>query len=261
MFLPRSRTSLALGLPVLTLTAVLLAACVPPAGGAGVPDRPARAADSRAAAAVTGEPSTAAPGTPAPRPLPGVGPRILAEIPEGTRQVLLASGEDRDGNRATVSLYELTDGGWEWTAGPWDAHNALRGWTFDHRQGDLRSPIGVYGLSDAGGLLPDPGTQLPYDHGPGFSISGTGFRGEPLEGSFDYVVAIDYNRQPGTTPLDWTRPLGAGKGGGIWVHVDHGGPTQGCVSISERHMRDLLRALDPELDPVIVMGDAEALAA
>ncbi|TWD17629.1 L,D-peptidoglycan transpeptidase YkuD (ErfK/YbiS/YcfS/YnhG family) [Streptomyces sp. T12] len=254
MFLPRSRTSLALGLPMLTLTAVLLAACAPPAGGAGVPDRPARAA-----AAVTGEP--AVPGTSAPRPLPGVGPRMLAEIPEGTRQVLLASGEDRDGNRATVSMYELTDGGWERTAGPWDAHNALRGWTFDHRQGDLRSPIGVYGLNDAGGLLPDPGTRLPYDHGPGFSISGTGSRGEPLEGSFDYVVAIDYNRRPGTTPLDWTRPLGVGKGGGIWVHVDHGGPTQGCVSISQRHMRDLLRALDPELDPVIVMGDAQALAA
>ncbi|MEV6184403.1 hypothetical protein AB0M07_46775, partial [Streptomyces sp. NPDC052015] len=29
------------------------------------------------------------------------------------------------------------------------------------------------------------------------------------------------------------RPLGAKRGGGIWLHVDHGGPTQGCVSIAE----------------------------
>ena len=64
-----------------------------------------------------------------------------------------------------------------------------------------------------------------------FDARGTGFEGEPLRGSFDYVVAINYNREPGTTPLDRTRPLGDEKGGGIWIHVDHGGPTQGCVSL------------------------------
>lgn len=52
------------------------------------------------------------------------------------------------------------------------------------------------------GLLPDPGTRLPYDRSDGFAVSGTGFEGEPLEGSFDYVVAIDYNREPGASP--WT---------------------------------------------------------
>jgi L,D-peptidoglycan transpeptidase YkuD (ErfK/YbiS/YcfS/YnhG family) len=74
------------------------------------------------------------------------------------------------------------------------------------------------------------------------------------------VIAIDYNREPGTSPLDWTRPLGAGRGGGIWIHVDHGGPTHGCVSIAERHLKDLLRALDPALHPVVVMGDHASLA-
>ncbi len=147
-----------------------------------------------------------------------------------------------------------------WEAGPvWPARNALRGWTDDHWAGDLRSPIGVYTLTDAGGLLPDPGTRLPYDRSDGFAVSGTGFEGEPLEGSFDYVVAIDYNREPGTSPLDLTRPLGADRGGGIWLHVDHDGPTQGCVSLSEQHMRDLLLALDPALHPVVVMGDAASL--
>ncbi len=54
-------------------------------------------------------------------------------------------------------------------------------------------------------------------------------------------------------------PLGLERGGGIWIHVDHGGPTQGCVSIPEDRMRELLRALDPVMKPVIVMGDAESL--
>jgi hypothetical protein len=118
----------------------------------------------------------------------------------------------------------------------------------------------VFRLTDAGGLLPDPGTRLPYDRSSSFTIGGTGFEGKPLEGSFDYVVAINYNREPGTSPLDWTRPLGQEKGGGIWLHVDHEGPTHGCVSLREGHMRQLLRVLDPRLSPVVVMGDADSLS-
>ncbi|MER7490475.1 L,D-transpeptidase family protein, partial [Streptomyces sp. NPDC126497] len=200
----------------------------------------------------------AGPGTRPPARVPGLGPRTLAWIPANARQVVVVTGRGRDANHSRVVLYQHTGSGWE--GGPeWPAHNALRGWTDDHRAGDLRSPIGVFTLTDAGGLLPDPGTRLPYDRSEGFAVGGTGFEGEPLEGSFDHVIAIDYNREPGTSPLDLTRPLGADRGGGIWLHVDHGGPTQGCVSLAEHHMKELLRALDPDRHPVIVMGDADSL--
>ncbi len=193
------------------------------------------------------------------RQAPGLGPTTLAQVPAEARQAVVVTGHGRDSARSDVVLYERTATGWQ--AGErWPAHNALRGWTDHHRAGDLRSPVGVFTLSDAGGLWPDPGTRLPYDQGRGFTATGTGFEGEPLAGSFDYVIAIDYNRRPGTTPLDWTRPLGAGRGGGIWLHVDHGGPTQGCVSLSRTHMRALLRTLDPGRHPVVVMGDAASLA-
>ncbi|SDD91524.1 hypothetical protein [Streptomyces prasinopilosus] len=194
-----------------------------------------------------------------PAPLGNLGPRTLALIPGDTRQAVVVTGRGRDANRSEAVLYRRTASGWE-PGTAWPARNALNGWTDNHLAGDLRSPIGVFTLSDAGGLLPDPGTLLPYDESPGFAISGTGFMGEPLAGSFDYVVAIDYNRVPGTSPLDRTRPLGADRGGGIWLHVDHDGPTQGCVSLEERHMRQLLLALDPGQHPVIVMGDAGSLS-
>ncbi|MFI8092230.1 L,D-transpeptidase family protein [Streptomyces sp. NPDC086080] len=221
-----------------------------PTAQAGGPPGIADPAQGRAAAGTEARP---------PARLPGLGPRTLAWIPQNARQVLVVTGRDRDANRSEAVLYEHTGSGWE--AGPaWPARNALRGWTDDHWAGDLRSPIGVYTLTDAGGLLPDPGTAMPYDRSDGFSVSGTGFEGEPLEGSFDYVVAIDYNRQPGTTPLDLTRPRGADRGGGIWLHVDHQGPTQGCVSLEKHHMRELLRALDPTRHPVVVMGDIDSLS-
>jgi L,D-peptidoglycan transpeptidase YkuD (ErfK/YbiS/YcfS/YnhG family) len=255
----RPRTpSIAAGALVLS---VALAGC----GGTGA-ERLADAPDTTD----TTDTTQARPGQPAPDPtesatpvaparLAGVGPATLAGIPKNARQVVLVTGRGKDSPVSQVVLYRRTSAGWEPVA-TWPAHNALKGWTDDHHAGDLHSPIGVFTLTDAGGLRPDPGTKLPYDRSRGFTIAGTGFEGEPLAGSFDYVVAINYNHQPGTSPLDWTRPLGAGKGGGIWLHVDHGGPTHGCVSLPQEHMKELLRALDPAQHPVIVMGDAKSLA-
>ncbi len=260
------------------LAIAVLAGCAGPGDGSRK-----HAADTRGTADAKGAAGRSGPQSPAGRPapaeraddLPGLGPRTRAEVPRDAEQVVVVTGSGRDASRSTVVLYERsaadakagdreggTGGGAAWRAGPtWKAHNAAHGWTEHHEQGDLRSPIGVFGLTDAGGKLPDPGTRLTYDHAvQGFTISGTGAEGEPLAGAFDYVVAINYNRKAGTSPRDWTRPLGAERGGGIWFHVDHDGPTQGCVSLSKPHMRTLLRTLDPDRHPVVVMGDAGSLA-
>ncbi|MEU3986056.1 L,D-transpeptidase family protein [Streptomyces sp. NPDC026672] len=194
-----------------------------------------------------------------PRPIAGLGPRTRAAIPDRSEQAVVVTGRGKDSPVSDVVLHERTDDGWQ-PGAHWPAHNALRGWSGHHMVGDLRSPTGVFTLSDAGGLLSDPGARLPYHHSGGFTSPGTGFEGEPLAGSFDYVVAIDYNRRPGTSPLDWTRPMGPERGGGIWLHVDHGGPTHGCVSIAKAHMKELVRTLDPGRHPVVVMGYADWLA-
>ncbi|MEV0909772.1 L,D-transpeptidase family protein [Streptomyces hokutonensis] len=240
----------------LVAVSLLLTGC---GGGAvAATDHPS-AATPAPASTPPASPSSAISAEAAPRQLPGVGPQMLARIPAGTEQVVLVTGRAANSPLSTLALYERTDDGWQQTAS-WAAHNALKGWSDHHMAGDLRSPIGVYSLTDAGGLLKDPGTKLSYDQGAGFVSPGTGFEGESLAGSFDYVIAINYNRQPGTSPLDWTRPLGASRGGGIWIHVDHGGPTHGCVSIAEDHMKELLRTLDPARHPVVVMGDAASLS-
>jgi L,D-peptidoglycan transpeptidase YkuD (ErfK/YbiS/YcfS/YnhG family) len=194
------------------------------------------------------------------RQLPGLGAGFLAKVPASAQQVLLVTGKGKDQNTGTAVLYTRTAGG-GWMPGPtWAARNAKDGWTTDHHAGDLHSPIGVYSLTDAGGLDPNPGTKLPYTHSSAFQAPGTGFEGESLADAFDYVVSINYNHVPGTSPLSEERPMGASRGGGIWVHVDHGGPTHGCVALAKDDMRALLLALDPSKHPVIVMGDAASLA-
>ncbi|MEU1404587.1 L,D-transpeptidase family protein [Streptomyces sp. NPDC005728] len=235
---------------------LLLTGC---GGGAEATER--RIPATRPAPTATPTPGTT-PGTAveaAPQRIPGLGPKIHAAIPDRSRQAVVVTGRGRNSPLSTVVLYERTDTGWQ-AGAAWPAHNALHGWSDHHTVGDLRSPLGVFTLSDAGGLLPDPGSRLPYHHSRGFVSPGTGFEGEPLAGSFDYVAAIDYNRKPGTSPLDWTRPLGPKRGGGVWLHVDHGGPTHACVSVAKAHMKELLRTLDPHRHPVVVMGYADWLA-
>ncbi|MGC0313137.1 L,D-transpeptidase family protein [Kitasatospora acidiphila] len=192
--------------------------------------------------------------------IPGLGPTFAAKIPAEANQVVLASGSDKNSSTTTVTLWSRTPDG-RWRPGvSWPAHNGDQGWSTDKRNGDLRSPIGVFTLSDAGGLKSDPGSKLPYHQDSDFVAGGTGFNGESLAGAFDYVVAIDYNRVTGSSPLDPREPLGTARGGGVWLHVDHGGPTHACVSIAEDHMAELVRTLDPAAHPVIVMGDTASLA-
>jgi L,D-peptidoglycan transpeptidase YkuD (ErfK/YbiS/YcfS/YnhG family) len=193
--------------------------------------------------------------------IPGLGASFRKQVPADAQQVLLVSGTGKNANTGTATLYTRTADG-SWLAGTaWPSHNALDGWTTHHMEGDLHSPIGVYSLTDAGGLDANPGTKLPYTHSSAFKALGTGFEGESLADAFDYVVAINYNHVAGTSPLSGERPLGANRGGGIWVHVDHGGPTHGCVSLGKADMAILLKDLDPSKHPVIVMGDAASLAA
>ncbi|MEE4491480.1 L,D-transpeptidase family protein [Streptomyces sp. NPDC050529] len=264
--MPEPRVPLRLPFVVCAALLLLLAGC----GSGTLAGMDGSGATTKAAGAtgVPGPPGAAAvPPTPSPPPappreIPGLGPQTRAQIPAGARQAFVVTGESPDSNRSTAVLYTRDDlaVGWRAALAPWPAHNALNGWTAEHWEGDLRSPVGVFTLTAAGGRLDPPATAFPYDLSPDFKVEGEGFHGEPLEGSFDYVIAIDYNRVPNTSPLDHTRPLGDERGGGIWIHVDHGGPTQGCVSVTEDRMKELLGVLDPAKEPVIVMGDAASLS-
>ncbi|EPH44282.1 L,D-transpeptidase family protein [Streptomyces aurantiacus] len=194
------------------------------------------------------------------RRVPDVGDRLQSRIPKNSRQVVAVYGEGKDSADATVVLYTKSAATWKKTRS-WPAHNGKKGWTPDHRENDKRSPVGVFTLSDAGGVLADPdpapGTGLPYTKSVAFQAPH--YWPKTHWHDFDHVIAIDYNRVKGTPPNDPTRPQGQTKGGSIWLHMDHGSGTSGCVSLSKSGMRHLLRTLDPKRHPVVVMGDKASL--
>ncbi|MCX5013364.1 hypothetical protein OG765_20560 [Streptomyces sp. NBC_00555] len=188
--------------------------------------------------------------------LTGISEQTLARIPAESRQLVLVTGKAGDSSESTAALYTRPAAGADWVrTESWPARNGAKGWSTERTYGDLTSPQGVFALTDAGGLLaPPPGTRLPYDKDRAFVATGRGVNGESLAGSFDYVVAIDFNRRPGKSPLDSVKPEGEDKGGNIWLHVDHDGPSQGCVGIPKEAMKKVLATLDPAAKPVIVMG-------
>ncbi len=199
-------------------------------------------------------------GAPAPDPtrIPKVGDGLQSRIPADARQVIAVYGKGVNSADSTVVLYTKRGKSWERTR-DWAAHNGKRGWTTSHHEGDKRSPVGVYTLSDAGGVLPDPGARLPYTASGSFAAPHYWPKSHWTD--FNYVIAIDYNRVKGSSPLDPTRPEGQRKGGSIWLHMDHGSGTSGCVSLSKSGMEYLLKNLDPKQHPVVVMGDGAHLAA
>ncbi|WP_370592956.1 L,D-transpeptidase family protein [Streptomyces sp. NBRC 110028] len=193
-----------------------------------------------------------------PTRIPEVGNALQAKIPGNSRQVVAVYGKGVNSADATVVLYTKDGKDWKRTRS-WAAHNGKRGWTTGHHEGDKRTPVGVYTLSDAGGVLPDPGARLPYTETAAFAAPHSWPKSHWTD--FDYVIAIDYNRVKGTSPLDPSRPEGQRKGGSIWLHMDHGSGTSACVSLPKSGMEYLLRNLDPKRHPVVVMGDKAHLAA
>ena len=57
--------------------------------------------------------------------------------------------------------------------------------------------------------------------------------------------------------LAW--PVVPGKGSGIFLHAQTGGPTIGCISVAKAQLRAVLRWLQPGDAPVIAIGTRSQL--
>ncbi len=135
------------------------------AAAASLPDGGRRRRDPTGAPSATASPTTSGPRAVTQPKLLGevaaLGPRTLETVPAGTTKAVVVRGDGPTASTATIELYALSKGAWKQQA-TWRGHLGAKGWTNDHHEGDLRTPAGTYTLSDAGGLLADPGTKLPY---------------------------------------------------------------------------------------------------
>ncbi|MFW3169086.1 L,D-transpeptidase family protein [Geodermatophilus sp. CPCC 206100] len=230
--------------------------------------RPAAPAPAVPAAAVPeadgpgpADPQVADPAAPpAPPALP------LGVDPGGSTQVVTVVAASSGATTAQLTAWERGPSGWTAVLGPVRARLGSAG-VGAASESSTRTPAGTFGLSEAFGRAPDPGSGLPYrvvdDQDWWVSDVGSPLYNQharcaaggcPFDESvsenlqaagavYDSAVVIDYNR--GGTP---------GAGSAFFLHVTNGAPTAGCVAIDRGSLRTVLQWLDAGAAPRIAIG-------
>ncbi len=68
--------------------------------------------------------------------------------------------------------------------------------------------------------------------------------------AYAHLVFVEYNSAPAVP----------GRGSAIFIHVEIGHPTNGCISLAPARMLRLVRWLRPSASPLIVIGTASGIA-
>ena len=208
-------------------------------------------------------PRTAAPRTTAPAP-PATSPAAPAPAPAGQQLIEVTAGA-YGATTAVFTAYQQSGGSWQRVYGPWTAEIGYNGFAppGQKREGDGRTPSGTFGFGFFFGVDPNPGVHFAYrgaysydvwDDDPASPLynewvderyANPGRSPEPMDQvpAYDYGAVIAYNTA--RTP---------GAGSAIFLHVDPGGPTAGCVALPTGELLEVLRWLDPARSPVIRMG-------
>jgi len=136
----------------------------------------------------------------------------------------------------------------------------------EKREGDGRTPSGIFPLGTVFGYEPSFPTMMPYrqvttddlwvDDIHAADYNRLVKRGSTRASSFEvmkrdddlykYGIVVEYN----------TDPVIKGYGSAIFFHLwrGKGTPTEGCIALSEEDLMRILRWLNPEAKPLAVMG-------
>ncbi len=188
-------------------------------------------------------------------------------------QLIFTTNKDPLSVHVTIHALEKNNGGWHLVFPTFTGSIGERGFAAmdDKREGDGKSPSGIFPLGIAFGYGPSVVTKMPYRQATDddFWVDDVNsedynkwVQGRPNAVSWEkmrrdddqykYGVVIEYNMHP----------ILKGKGSAIFLHVwNRGESTVGCVSMSEEMILKILGWLDPAKKPLIIMGTESELRA
>lgn len=194
---------------------------------------------------------------------------IAAIVPDAeTRQLVAVAGCGMDSSDVKVAYFKRAqDGVWteEFCVSGFCGYHGM---AVDKKEGDRRTPVGNYGFVTAFGILPDPGSRMPYkqlDDGdfwvddsssPYYNqmvntkeVAWNWNSAEELmriAPAYHYVLALDYN----------TAERIPGKGSAIFLHgIDPKKTwTEGCIAIPQERVKQLIQELDSTAR-IVIMPD------
>ena len=196
------------------------------------------------------------------------------ETPVTARQLITVEAKVARTTSAALRTWRRAGTCWVAAAGPYTARLGRNGLSSDRREGDGTTPTGTYRIGRTMyGNEANPGVRFRYrrvrcgdwwDEDPSSPTYNTfqhircGMKppfGGASEGMwqqprpYPFLAVIEYN----------TRPAVPGRGSGIFLHAQTGGPTIGCISLRKDQLRPVLRWLRPGHAPVIAIGTSAQL--
>lgn len=192
---------------------------------------------------------------------------------KGIDQVVMVTTEKTGDRNATVTLYNKKNGNWLKMMNDLSGVVGKNGISSSKREGDGKSPKGIYHLKSAFGTSNKPSNvKLPYTktNKNYYWVDDTNskdynkmkyYNGNPnnlwrsyeklTHPLYSHAVVIEYN----------TNPVVKGKGSAIFLHTKAQSTkyTLGCVAIPKTDLVNIMRQLDPNLNPHIIITESNNL--
>ena len=198
---------------------------------------------------------------------------LVAKLAGESNQVLLVVGENLASSAAHIYLIERVNGRCSPVCGPIDAIAGRKGFalTGEKREGDGRTPTGVYPLEFAFGYAPEISTKMVYrqateedvwvDDVDSPDYNRWAKRGETTAASFEQMRRKDDLYKRGIVIGYNTNPVVRDHGSAIFLHVWKSAvePTEGCIAMSEEDLVAIISWLDPSQKPIAVIGTRQTL--
>jgi L,D-peptidoglycan transpeptidase YkuD (ErfK/YbiS/YcfS/YnhG family) len=174
-----------------------------------------------------------------------------------------------DSTKGILTAYEKLNGQWKIKYSNIECVIGRNGLSYDKKEGDGKTPIGVFTIGQAFGRLPNPGTQMDYrqtnsndywvddatsNYYNTWQVGPSSGRWNSAERlyyvkSYDYAAVVNYNEE--RIPYN---------GSAIFMHVfkENKKTTSGCISIEKEDLVKLLKWLKPDSNAkILICPDSE----
>ena len=188
-------------------------------------------------------------------------------------QIITVTTKNLSDFNATLNAYELQNGVWAENFVDFPAVGGSRGLMHQRKQNTYTSPVGNWGFVFGFGHMDNPGLHPDYEYrqttqdsywvtdpnSPHYNrwIEGKGDFKEAehlvqFGAQYDYALVMDFN---------YAEPV-KGDGAAIFLHIatPDGKGTAGCIAVSKENLLEIMRWLNPEKNPRIIVcleGDLE----
>jgi L,D-peptidoglycan transpeptidase YkuD (ErfK/YbiS/YcfS/YnhG family) len=197
----------------------------------------------------------------------------LRTAPAGSQLITVEAATART-THATLRTWRRSGDCWVASGGPYAARVGRSGLSANRREGDGTTPMGTFRIGPVMyGNAPNPGVKFRYRR----VVCGDWWDEDPSSSTYNTFQHVPCGREPPFRAKSegmWQQPRAyaylaivefnmhpvvPGRGSGIFLHADTGGPTNGCVSLRRADLVRVLRWLNPKAAPRIAIGTRAGL--